>query len=270
MINTKISRRDVVKFAFSVTGIAASVICFPWQMQFLLAKPSSRNGKKKAKYTPPPVPDNGSPTGRFKGAGSHGPCQADDNAVNKYLLALVPAKQEGAKTYVWGRMTSKHPTIWFYVPYRSGTYAEFILQDKEGTEIYRDPKPFVLGSTPGVIGYDIPSIATAKLKPGELYKWFLKVKCNPEGSTDDYVQGWLQWFALDSSIESQLKTAEPLERAWIYAEQGIWYDALNILAELRYEAPENAANATAWNDLLQQVGLSYLSKEPVVQRYSST
>lgn len=267
MINTKISRRNVIKFAFSVTGIAASVICSPWQMQVLLAKPSHRNVKKKSTFTPPPIPNNGSPAGRCCGAGSHGPCQADANAENKYLTVLVPAKQEGTKTYVWGKMTSKHPTIWFYVPYRSGTYAEFILQDKGGTEIYRGSNP--LKSTPGVIGYDIPPMTTANLKPGELYKWFLKVKCNPEGSTDDYVQGWLQWFALDSSIENELRTAEPLERAWIYAEQGIWYDALNILAELRYEAPENTANATAWNDLLQQVGLSHLSKEAVVDPYSS-
>lgn len=265
MINTKLPRRKVIKAAFSVTGIAVLFTYSSWE-QVLSAKPNSRNAK--IMYNPPPVPNNGSPTGRRKGAGSYGDdCKLDNNAVNKSLVALVPKEQkpEKADPYVWGRMTSKNPTLWFYVPYSSGIYAEFVLHDQDKNEIHRE----CLKSKFGVIGYNIPPTVTAKLKIDELYKWFLKIKCERKGSPYDFVIGWLQWTS-DSSIESQSKTLEPLKRAALYADKGIWYDALNILAQLRYEHPDNPDNFNHWNDLLQQVDLSNLSKEPVVGRYSPT
>jgi hypothetical protein len=218
----------------------------------------------------PPVADNGAPGGRQKGAGSHSLCELSYQQTEiAPLIALIPKIPVNAgaqsKTYVWGRTTAAHPTFWFYVAYPQDTYVEFVLQDEEGNDLYQTVFP--IEGTPGVISLTFLE-EEAALTKGESYHWYFNIMCDPEDSPDDFVEGWVERVELNPVANSQLESAQSLERVSIYAANGIWYDTLTSLDRLQQIEPKNQAVATVWTDLLQQVNLDEISQEPIVRRYN--
>ena len=224
---------------------------------------------EKVFFNPPPVEDNGSPGGRQKGAGSHSLCQiAPQQEEITPLIAVMPeiaiASSTKNKVYVWGKTISAHPSFWFYVAYPVNSYVDFTLQDEAENEIYQTTFP--LDKTQGIISLTLPQDKVF-LVTDKSYHWYLNIMCDPEDSTDDFVEGWVERVELNPAIHSQLKLAKPLETISIYAENGLWYDTLDSLDRLRKQEPENKAIATIWSDLLQQIGLEEISQQPVIQRY---
>ena len=187
-------------------------------------------------YALPPVPAD-APSGDQQGAGSYGPCQADEELPP--LTAIVPKWKDPVtrKTYVLGRTTFAHPTFWFYIPYQPGAHAEFVLQNEDQYQIYKTS--FELVETPGVVSFNLPSTSAATLVAGKSYFWYFKIKCDPQGSTDDFVTGWVQ----------RVEPSPELD------ENDIWHDALT-----------NLDTVTA--DLLQRAGLSNLKPQPIVQQHT--
>jgi hypothetical protein len=168
------------------------------------------------------------------------------------------------KVYVWGNTISAHPTFWFYVAYPVNSYVEFTLQDEAENEIYQTT--FQLDKTPGIIGLNL-SQDKVSLEAGETYHWYFNIMCNPENSTDDFVEGWVERVVLNPVSQNRLELAQPLEKISIYAENGLWYDTLSTVDRLRQQESENKKLSNIWTDLLQQVGLEEISQEPVVKRY---
>ena len=232
-------------------------------------QPTNQTPENRISFKLPPVADNGAPGGRQKGAGSHSLCVSDQQTEMTPLVALMPEipvdDSTKSKTYVWGKTTAAHPTFWFYVAYPPSTSVEFVLQDEEENDIYQTV--FTIDETPGVIGLTLLEEEVALAK-GKSYHWYFNVMCEPEDSTDDFVEGWIERVELNAAIDRQLKTAQPLERIAIYAENGLWYDTLTNLDNLQQTEPENQAIAAIWTDLLQQVGLDEISQAPVVRRYN--
>ncbi len=218
-------------------------------------------------FQQPRLPDNGAPTGRRKGAAGRG----NNCAFAPPLTALVPqseSAQDGGKiTYVWGKTIAERPTFWFYVPdfQTSLISAEFVLQDGED-DVYRTP--VILPKVPGIASIRLPS-TVMPLKVGKMYQWFLKVNINcasPElSSVKDYVEGWVVRVTPNRNLVNQLKTATPQQQIALYAANGIWYEALTSLAELRSVDTSNALLQNNWTDLLHSVGLSDVASEPIVQ-----
>lgn len=214
-------------------------------------------------------------SGRQKGGASRGNCPA----VTKPLTALVPAKwkQSGEKPgqdidlkpgvipdinswqSVWGQTVLESPTLWFYVPYTSKQPLLFVLETEQGNTTYKT----YLNTTqlqPGVVKVALPS--TVKLDLGKLYHWFFVVDCDPNSYS--YVEGWIQRVALNPALNSQLKVASPQRRVALYAANGIWYDALTTLAQLRSTNLEDSQLHSEWVYLLKSVGLSSVASEPIL------
>ncbi|MBV8885555.1 MAG: DUF928 domain-containing protein [Chroococcidiopsidaceae cyanobacterium CP_BM_RX_35] len=219
-------------------------------------------------FAPPPLPDNGAPTGRSRGAAGRG----NKCVVEPPLTALVPAaeqslgKEQRKVTYVWGKTVAEYPTFWFYVPYGRASLRsiEFVLQDAEDNDIYRTSVK--LTDIPGVIGLPLPS-KLAPLKIGKLYHWFFKTKATcdaqqPSG-LEDYVEGWVQRVQISPVLAKQLEAATPPQQFTIYSANGIWYEALTTLAELRLAAPKDATLNASWVKLLQSAGLGDISSKPI-------
>lgn len=213
----------------------------------------------------PQLPDNGTPTGRRKGAAGRGNCSFEPP-----LTALVPESEktlpedERKTTYVWGKTIAERPTFWFYVPYSQTSLvsAEFVLQDGED-DVYR--APVTLPRTPGIVSIRLPS-TLVPLKVGKMYHWFFKVNvdcASPPSNIKDYVEGWVQRVTLPS-LTRKLKTATIKQRIALYAANGIWYDALTSVADLRL-VDSNALIKEDWTGLLQSVGLSNIASKPIVQ-----
>jgi len=69
---------------------------------------------------------------------------------------------------------------------------------------------------------------------------------------------------LDPNLTAEIARAQPLDQAAIYAENGIWYDALTILGNLRREDPDNLDVLNAWIELLGVLELSEDEEEIIL------
>lgn len=221
---------------------------------------------------PPPPPDRDAPGKRGGGAGRS--CAAGDQSVT----ALMPEYQQalttgGAITKVWATTTTERPTFWFDLPYEKSTIAalEFVLQDNSSPakDLYRGA--IVPPDAPGIISILLPA-TVPPLEVGKLYKWFFKVRlqCRSGASAakpqiqKEELYGWVQRVSPNPALTNQLKQATPQQQASLYAQNGIWFDALTISGKLHLANPQDVQLRKDWNDLLQSVGLEKLMAKPLV------
>ncbi len=213
-------------------------------------------------YNAPPPPDQGAPGGRSRGGSGRGSCKNYQS-----LTPLVPVTKGATKDFVWGLTASEHPTFWFDVPERltAQVPVEFVLLDTVGNYVYQK-KLTVPETSAGIVKFSVPSTAPG-LEVGKRYSWIFSIYCDPESSSAAIsVRGSVQRVALDPMLERQLQAAKtPLERAALYANKGIWHDALTTLGEqLSRSKPKDSAIAVAWANLLQQVNLGNSASDPIV------
>src|ERR671932_165155 len=223
-------------------------------------------------YNAPPPPDQGAPGGRSRGGSGRGSCQNYQS-----LTPLVPVTKGTTKEFVWGLTVSEHPTFWFDIPERLNAQVpvEFVLQDTADNVVYKQ-KLTVPETSAGIVKFSVPSTAPS-LEVGKRYNWTYSIYCDPESpSSAVSVRGSVQRVALDSTLDSQLKAAKtPLERAALYANKGIWYEAITTLGEqLSGSQSKDSAMvptsrssegiAAAWANLLQQVNLGNSASDPIV------
>ncbi|NJP08624.1 MAG: DUF928 domain-containing protein [Leptolyngbyaceae cyanobacterium RU_5_1] len=225
-------------------------------------------------FTPPPPPPDRDAPGRRGGGAGRG-CGAGSQSTT----ALMPEYQQalaqgGAITKVWGTTTAERPTFWFDLPYEKGTIAamEFVLQDnsRPARDVYR--AAIATPDAPGIVSIQMPA-SVRPLEAGTLYKWFFKVRLQCDSSTSavkpriqkEEVYGWVQRVSPSTTLTSQLNQATPQQRAVLYAQHGIWFDALTTLAELRLANPQDIRLTEDWNRLLQTVGLEKLAAKPLIK-----
>ena len=191
------------------------------------------------------------------------------------LTALVPGEElpisnktgKSTAQIVGGLTTLEKPTFWFYVPYTTqnlvNSSAEFCLQDSRGMDVYRK-KAIALPDKPGVIGISLPNTVKS-LKIGQTYRWYFKVRCKQQtASLPVYVEGDIQRINLNARVRQQLTAASnPRQKVIIYATEGIWFDALNMLAQLR-QSSQNVSVEKDWQILLQSVDLNNIDTAPIV------
>jgi hypothetical protein len=197
---------------------------------------------------------NFSDTGRPRrrgGAGSRG-CEMAQG--KPYLTALVPEMSAGLTL-------SQSPAFWFYLPYTltSNQSIEFVLKDDQDRYIHKTE----LSSTevsPGVIRLSLPS--TVALEPNSNYHWYFVVHCNPQNQNRIVYANGLIRRVERPRLTQQLKSVSPQERTQLYANEGIWYDALTNLGDRLLVSPKNSQLKQDWTGLLQTVGLENLASEP--------
>lgn len=189
------------------------------------------------------------------GGGSRTPCPS----INApFTTALIPMNN-------LGKTVAERPTFWFYVPYspQAAPAGEFVLQEENGNEVYRTA--FTLPATPGFVSFSTP-LAVEPLKANKLYRWYFKLYCEEQkSSTPVFVEGWVQRVERTPVLERQLQAAK-LREYVVYADNNIWYDALNYLAQLRLNNPSNSMLADNWTNLLSAkgVGLAQFSQGSIV------
>ena len=100
-----------------------------------------------------------------------------------------------------------------------------------------------------------------RLQPGEQYKWYVALVPDRERRSKDVVTGGLiERRELSPALRARLKEVNKEEAVYIYAEAGIWYDALSSVSELIEAAPDNLVFQKQRAFLLQQVGLSQIAQ----------
>lgn len=95
------------------------------------------------------------------------------------------------------------------------------------------------------------------LSPGVEYEWVVALVVDPESRSKDVVaSGSIQRVEPSGSLAARLANSSKPDRPYIYAEEGIWYDALAELANLLETQPGNASLRAERAALLEQVGIT--------------
>ncbi|MEH2137634.1 DUF928 domain-containing protein [Nostoc sp.] len=272
-INFRFPQILVFTLAFIVVNITQ-----PAQSQ----QPSNNNSNNsKIRFIQPTLekePENrGAPSDR-QGAGTRGDCP---NA-NIPLTALVPltprnlslkqlrTTDTSSSKFALGLTTAEYPTFWFYVPYqiKDISIVKFVVLDENNNSVTKEPLLINLSGTPGVISVRIPT-TEKPLEIGKYYHWYFLVDCksqtSSEESEDIAVEGLVQRIEPNSDLVRRLGTATPQERVALYAQAGIWQDALTLLSELRLAKPKDTVLTSDWQDLLKSVGLEDVARETITQ-----
>ncbi len=94
------------------------------------------------------------------------------------------------------------------------------------------------------------------LKPDVEYQWFVAVVKNPDQRSDDLIAGGsIKRVAATQDVQVKLNESGQAMRAAIYAESGIWYDAIDQLSKQIVSNPANRDLHEQRAALLEQVGL---------------
>lgn len=193
----------------------------------------------------PKTQDRGAPKRTTGGSARNESCIAEEPLK---LTAFTP--KNNVLTTV-----SSNPNLLVYVPPTTAQTAEILLLDHETEEeIYITN--IILPATQGIMQVSLPE--TVNLEVGKLYRWGLSVICDEEQmGGSEYVSGLIERTELTPEVESQLAQAtSSLEKATIYAEAGIWNEAVMLLAPLRQFHPQE------WQEVLQSVELQPMANEP--------
>ena len=241
---------------FAQTGDRASTQHL--SSNWLTAEPSSDNGGRDNSQRPNESwnafepPDRGVP-GRREGGGTRGPdCPTS-------TTALIPKS-------TMGRTISAKPTFFYYVPAALDKTVEFELADEADKTIYKTSFRMI-AKAPGIVSVTLPADNAASLEVGKNYHWYFTIKCNPNDTEADIVvSGWINRVDMTQTLKDRLdQAASAGERLSIYAQESLWYEYLNTLADLRRSEPTDSALTVKWTELLSSVELEKIAQQPLVQ-----
>jgi hypothetical protein len=178
------------------------------------------------------------------------------------MIPLVPVITRPKRSAgFFGTTISQHPTFWVYLSQSTARQLEFLLLD-EADNVLHQERIAIEGSS------QILRIKLGKNSPplevGKTYNWVLVKLCDEEDpSRNPFVEGLIQRVEPGAPLTQRLKKANLLGRARLYAEAGIWFEALAAMAELRCQNPTSLSVAADWSGLLKAIDLAqipYLGK----------
>ena len=203
-------------------------------------------------------PDRGAPDVTVGGA-TRGECID--------MTPLIP--KDTSKDYgeivppYFGLTVAERPTFFWHVEKSSAQEIYFEIVEyntdgrgKDGPSVYQTT--FSLPATPGVISTKLPP--SSGLEAGKTYRWYVEALCGsyPSEEVRSVASGWVERIDASPALSSQLVRAETSEvRSQVYAEAGIWFDALNILGQERIAADTDTLK-TKWEGLLEALNLTNL------------
>ncbi len=175
---------------------------------------------------------------------------------DKPLTSLVPPN-------LVGLTHSSHPTVFWYLPQSPAKTAKFLLLSNDDSDVVFETT-LNLPGTAGVVSFTLPE-HLPPLEMNKQYHWYLVLGCSQtDQSANPSVEGWVERVTPDAEMVSQLQKADLRQKAKIYAENGIWYEAVMTIAELRRTKPQDATAIAGWQELLKSVKLDAIAAEPLL------
>ncbi|MBE9129478.1 MULTISPECIES: DUF928 domain-containing protein [unclassified Coleofasciculus] len=205
---------------------------------------------------------------RRTGAISRGGCTGNSNS--QPMKVLLPEFEESDISIQSESTVEANPTFFVHIPETSAPQAEFLLVDENLKPIYDET--FQLKGTPTVAIINVPENSEIpSLKVNQKYRWYFSLICDPDDPTSDSspgakptVWGSIKRVEPSDSLANQLETTPPSARPEIFAEAGIWNDALTSLAQLIVANPNDTTLREDWKSLLESVGLGEIAEESLL------
>ncbi|MFS0517913.1 DUF928 domain-containing protein [Nostoc sp. UIC 10607] len=196
-------------------------------------------------------PQRGKPPASAGGSTRGGSCITG----KKLITPLIPPDKLGL-TF------AQRPTFFWYVPASKVKTAKFLLLAEDQNVFYETSFP--LPNKPGIVGFKLPDSAPA-LAVGKTYHWYLTILCDAQDSSENpTVDGWVERTQPGAPLSEALAKANLYKFPSIYAEAGIWHEALNSLVQLRRTEPNNLKARLDWRQFFKSVGLSAIASEPLI------
>jgi hypothetical protein len=187
-------------------------------------------------YNPP---KRGAPAGRV-GGGTRG-------GRDVFVLSVLAPDHSGFTT-------SEQPTLYWYISNATTLPIELTLMDPAGVQPILETRL----ATPIKGGIQRVRLAdyNIRLAPGAAYRWFVAVVPDADRRSKDILAGGaIERVELAGDLKAKLAEAGKNETPFVYAQAGIWYDALRAISELIDAAPQNQDLKNQRAALLSQIGL---------------
>jgi len=203
---------------------------------FVVPPAAGADNSTAAVYKPPM---RGAPASRV-GGGTRGTGEA-----NFVLSVLAPDHT--------GYTTQAQPTLYWYASGPS-------IAKVEVTVIAEVAERPVLSQTLNLTSGGVQSFDLARhgvtLKPDTEYEWFVSVVPDPTQRSKDVTSGGtIRRVSPDPAVQARAAAVGERQAPMIYAEAGLWYDAIDALSRLIELHPGDAELHAQRAALLDQVGL---------------
>lgn len=237
--------------ALAIAVFAISVTLPSW-LPPMQAVPAPILQNQNVNFTPPAdvtAPDN-------RQGGTHRGCKLQDGLS---ITALIPESNIGLTL-------TESPTFFVYVS-QPAAQVEFVLLNEDESEVVYESSLKI--DKAGIVGVSLSDKGQTKnLEVGKRYVWSFALACDPqERSGDSIVKGWIQRIEAPATLKSDLANPDPRARLIAYAKNGIWYETIATLSQMRSRAPNDASLRAEWTQLLQSQKLELLADKPLVQSF---
>jgi Domain of Unknown Function (DUF928) len=199
---------------------------------------------------PAPVykpPLRGAPAGRVGGGTRSGSVR--DIFV---LSALVPEDT--------GLTVSEQPLLYWFISTATALPVEVAISDPRATQ------PLLEVRLPSPVQPGLHRIKLAdhgvRLAPGVAYRWSVTVISDVNRRSRDILAGGvIERVEAPAGLPEKLAQSRKEEHSFLYAQAGLWYDALASISEMIEVTPYDAQLRKQRSGLLMQVGLPELPDE---------
>lgn len=153
-----------------------------------------------------------------------------------------------------GLTTQEQPSLMWYQSKPAQAKFELTLLEEN------KPKPLlqVKASGSGQAGIQRIKLSdhNVKLSPGIEYRWVVALVTDPDNRSSDLVaSGVIKRVEPAAGLKDKVASANPTSLPSVYADAGIWYDALAALTDEIETNPGDKVLRETRADLLKQVGL---------------
>lgn len=191
-----------------------------------------------AVYKPPL---RGAPGGRV-GGGTRGTGQEP-----AFVLSVLAPNHTGLTV-------GEQPSLFWFISSASSYPVELTLVDPGKT----DPLIELKVNPPVKPGVHRVSLKdhNVRLAPGVSYQWYVAVVPDSNRRSKDILAGGsIERVASPAELTTKLSQASKSQVPALYAEAGMWYDALTAIGDLIEQSPQDTALVNQRSALLRQVGL---------------
>ena len=234
-------------FAFITAG-AATLACAASVEKPDAAPPPGRDSKTVATSDEAPVykpPLRGAPGGRIGGS--------TRGAGHPVFLVSVLAPDHTGLT------TSEHPSLYWYISGTASSPVEITVVDP------RAIKPLLQITLPAPVAAGVHSIRLGehgvRLQLGVGYRWYVAVVTNANRRSKDILAGGaIERVETPDGLRAALAKISPSNTSSLFAEVGLWYDAVASVSALIDSAPQDPNLRGPRAALLAQVGLTEIKE----------
>jgi len=223
-------------------------------------KPSPKGLESQEQKSATPVsqpvyqpPLRGAPGGRI-GGGTRG---IGDERITLFVLAVL------APNHV-GLTTQGQPNLYWYLSQPTNLPIEVtIIEDQAISPLFERRI-----NLPVQAGINCVRLADHRvtLLPGKQYRWFVAAVPSADHRSKDIIAGgMIERVESSEALRAKLSQADKRNIPYIYAESGIWYDAIMAISELIEANPNDMNLRKQRAALIEQVGLPEVAEYELKQ-----